>query len=288
MGGRRKIDDTRLLELFRQGLTQTAISKRLGVSVVAVHKRLKKILPNVLEAIPEGGPSLEHLTPRQAQFCRLVAQGKSRTQAVMETYEVKNRATAKAMQNELMQNPEIEQSIKELMDFYGITRSYRVQRLKHHIDSHDEVVGLKALDMSFKLDGYPKSENVSVKQEVIINIDPALVLRLDQAARMACGQKGYLMSRELRRELAEKYDVRIEPLNYWEKEKYLKELEERPEDSDPGTTEAPVSEAKDKESFASTLKDQELRETCPQDQAPDQAPRREDSVLYPLCQDTFS
>lgn len=94
----RKIDDNELIELWKQGKNQKQIAKVLGVSNVAIHKRLKKLLPLIMP-LPE---SVKKLTPKEQKFCHLVAQGESRTNAVMQTYEVSSRRSAKALQNELM------------------------------------------------------------------------------------------------------------------------------------------------------------------------------------------
>jgi len=160
----RKTDDSKILELLRAGKNQVAIAKELGVSPVAIHKRLKKIMPPV--------PSLEGLTPKQKRFCELVAEGKSRTTAAMEAYDVSSRNSAKALQSELMDNPKIGESIEALMDYHGLTRSHRVKRLKGLVDHVDPNVSLRALDQSWKLDGYPKSETgPAAKPNVVINLN---------------------------------------------------------------------------------------------------------------------
>ena len=141
----RKIDDNQLLQLLREGKNQKQIASALGVSNVAVHKRLKKLLP-----VPK---SLENLTPKEQKFCQLVAQGKSRTNAVMDVYDVSSRESAKVLQNTLMRKDDIKIAISELMEIYGLTRGYRIYKLKSHIDHPDPMASLKALDLSWKLDG---------------------------------------------------------------------------------------------------------------------------------------
>src|SRR5208283_1282826 len=129
----RKIDDNLLLQLFRESEDKRGIQKKLAdhfkVSPVAIHKRLKKILPK-----PQ---SLENLTPKEQKFAVAVAEGKSRTQAVMDSYDVSSRASAKAMQNALMEKDDVRLAIAELMNIFGLTRGYRINKLKTHIDHVD-------------------------------------------------------------------------------------------------------------------------------------------------------
>jgi hypothetical protein len=53
------------------------------------------------------------------------------------------------------------------MEHHGIGRSRRVQKLAQHIENLDATVSLKALDTSFKLDGYQQKNDVAA---VTINL----------------------------------------------------------------------------------------------------------------------
>ena len=67
----------------------------------------------------------------------------------------------------LMKHPDIEAAITEILQEEGLTRRYRVQKLKTHVDAIDPHVSLKALDQSWKLDGYVEKHinlNIDVKQ----------------------------------------------------------------------------------------------------------------------------
>ena len=81
--------------------------------------------------------SLEKLTDKEQKFVVAVAEGKSRTQAAMDSFDVSTRASAKAMQNVLMQKDDIKIAIAELMQIFGLTRGYRINKLKTHIDHVD-------------------------------------------------------------------------------------------------------------------------------------------------------
>lgn len=86
--------------------------------------------------------------------------GKSNTEAVMQSYDVTSRESAKVMGSQLMQKPEIQISITKLMDYYGIDKPYRIRRLKQIIDAKDLNIAHKGLEMSFKLDGSYSPEKV--------------------------------------------------------------------------------------------------------------------------------
>ena len=68
----RKVDDNIVLQLLREGKNQRQIVDHFNVSPVAIHKRLKRIMPK-----PK---SLGNLTPKEQKFAVAVAEGKSRTQ----------------------------------------------------------------------------------------------------------------------------------------------------------------------------------------------------------------
>jgi len=63
---------------------------------------------------------------------------------------------------QLMQKPDIQTAVAELMQEEGLTRRYRVQKLKGHIDHPDPNVSLKGLDQSWKLDGAYTEKHVHV------------------------------------------------------------------------------------------------------------------------------
>jgi len=143
----RKTSDSEILRLLSEGKTQTQIAQHFGCSPVAIHKRLKRLNE------PPPPECLQKLTKKEQKFCLAIAQGKTQTQAAMDSYEVTSRESAKAMGSQLMAKPEIQMSITELMDYCGIDKPYRIRRLKQIIDASDLNIAHKGLDMSFKLDG---------------------------------------------------------------------------------------------------------------------------------------
>ena len=62
----------------------------------------------------------------------------------------------------------------------GLTRRYRVRKLKGHVDATDPNVSLKALDQSWKLDGAYKEEQVHVHMsyEDMMKIDDEISAKI--------------------------------------------------------------------------------------------------------------
>ena len=158
----RKVSDEQILNLHEQGFNQSQIGEALGVSNVAIHKRLKRILVMA---------NLERLTPKEQKFCLAVSEGKSRTRAALEAYDCSSIDSAKALQNTLMGKEEVQATISALMDAHGLTRSHRIRILKGHVDNKtDPHVSLKALDMSFKLaNDYPPQRNINLNADLLIS-----------------------------------------------------------------------------------------------------------------------
>ena len=154
-------DDETLLKMHAEGAGLKEIAQHFDVSVVAVYKRLKRLTAsNVIEEVQKK----HGLTDKELSFAIEKARGKSNTQAVLTSqYEVSSDQSAKVIGSQLMDKPEIVRAIDELMEHHGLTKSYRIGKLKTHVDNKDPVVSLKALDMSFRLDAsYPPTRNVSL------------------------------------------------------------------------------------------------------------------------------
>jgi hypothetical protein len=147
VGRRRLIDDANLIEKYKQGKSLKEIGKENNppVSHIAVFNRAKSL---GLSRLPK---SVESLTEKERNFCLAVVGGKSRINAVMETYDVTSRGSAKALQQTLMKNPAIKASISDLMEARGIGKVFRVEKLAEHLNSRDEMISLKSLDMACKL-----------------------------------------------------------------------------------------------------------------------------------------
>ena len=162
----KRIDDTVLLTMFKEGKMQKDIAAHFGVSSVAVCKRLKRLLP-----APESVLDKSNLTEKEKTFCIEKAKGKTNTQAALASYEAGSMQSAKVMGSQLMDKPEIQQTIAELMDNCGLTRNYRIKRLKQHVDHVDPQASLRALDMSFKLDNsYPPTKSINLNANLDFDV----------------------------------------------------------------------------------------------------------------------
>ena len=151
----RKTDDHVILQMLNEAKTQKEIAEHFNVSGAAICKRVKKILSKKPE-------SLENLTEKKQKFVLAIAEGKSQTIAALNSHDCSSLDSAKSMGHQLMQKPDIQIAVSELMQEAGLTRRYRVQKLKSCIDHPDPNVVLKSLDQSWKLDGAYVEKHVHV------------------------------------------------------------------------------------------------------------------------------
>jgi len=153
----RKTDDNIILKMLSEGKTQKEIAEHFGVSPAAICKRVKKI-----NSALKVERSLEGLTDKQKNFALAIAEGKTQTQAALDSHECSSLDSAKNLGSQLMARQDIQNAVAELMQEEGLTRRYRVRKLKGHVDHADPNVSLKALDQSWKLDGAYKEEHTHV------------------------------------------------------------------------------------------------------------------------------
>ncbi len=151
----RKTDDGIILQMLRENKTQKEIAEHFNVSGAAISKRVKKLLGSKPK-------SFENLTEKEQKFALAIAEGKTQTQAALDSHDCTTLDSAKSMGHQLIKKSDIQTALAEIMQFAGLTRRYRVQKLKTHIDHSDPNVSLKGLDQSWKLDGAYKEEQVHV------------------------------------------------------------------------------------------------------------------------------
>jgi hypothetical protein len=167
----RKTDDTKILEMLKEGKTQKEIAAFFNVSPVAICKRVQRLLPE---------PNLDkyNLTDKEKRFCIEKAKGKTNTQAALESYEVTSMESAKVIGSNLMDKAGIQTAIADLMDYHGLTRSYRVLKLKQHVDNRDPDVSLRALDQSWKLSGdYAPEKSMNLNLNIDISEEEVETLK---------------------------------------------------------------------------------------------------------------
>ena len=157
------INDDQLLEMYRAGKLQREMAEHFKVSPVAISKRLKRLLPQADTVLDKY-----RLTEKEKNFVVQKAKGKTNTAAALASYEARSRETAKVIGSQLMDKEDIKLAIDELMDIHGLSRSYRVSRLRDHVDNRDPNISLKALDQTWKLDGSYKAEEEDNRHNIII------------------------------------------------------------------------------------------------------------------------
>lgn len=176
---KRKIDDTILLQMIEDGKQQKEIAEFFNCSGAAVSKRIRRLLP------PES-KALKKLSPKEQKFAIAISEGKTQTDSAMSSFDVTTRDSAKTIGCRLMKQSDIQTAVAEIMQQEGLTRKYRVQKLKTHVDNRDPNVSLKALDQTWKLDNSYSETHVHA-----INIDEITERRksLEQASQEAQERK---------------------------------------------------------------------------------------------------
>lgn len=157
---RSKIDNDILLQMLSEGKTQKECATFFGVSEPAITKRLKRLSSEtVLDKYD--------LTDKEKAFALEKSMGKTNTQAALASFECGSLDSAKSVGSRLMDKAEIRRAIDELMEEHGLTRSYRIRKLKTHVDNRDPNVSLKALDLSWKLDASYAPEQLHIRSEAV-------------------------------------------------------------------------------------------------------------------------
>lgn len=143
----RKIEnDAELLQLSEQGMTGKAIAEMMGCSPAAVSKRLSRLRK---QAPPD---SLTRLSEKQQKFAVALAQGKTKTQAAMESFETASRDSAKSIGCKLASDPDIHLAVTDLLAQVGLTKRRRAERLADMVESADLGIVGRGLELTYKLD----------------------------------------------------------------------------------------------------------------------------------------
>ncbi len=191
MAGKRKINDSKFAKLVEQGKSDKEIAKIFGVSHVAVWKRRKKLYP---PALPLPMPkSFEVLTPMEKRFVMEKAKNAnlSNTEIAMRTTESKSREVAKSVASEIMARPRVQVALNDLLDTY-LPQEDRIKKLSEHVKARDPGISLKALDLSWKLDG-----SYAPEKRVDITMGYAELLKLRRGELAAIGEEIERMKSDL-------------------------------------------------------------------------------------------
>ena len=154
----KKVDDEKLIEMLEQKIPQKEIASFFGCAESYITKRKKRLLgPNMDEL-----ETFSSLTDQQKRFVIAKAEGQTNVQAVTNSYEVTSKDSAKSLGTQLMQNPAIQRSLTELMNYNGLTKEDRIKQLKKLVFHNDGNISLRALDQTWKLDGsYAPEQHVN-------------------------------------------------------------------------------------------------------------------------------
>ena len=142
----RKIEsDAELLELS-ESMTGKAIAELMGCSPAAVSKRLSKLRR---QAPPE---SFTRLSEKEQKFAVALSQGKTQTQAALESFETGSLDSAKSIGCKLAKDPDISTAVSELLAQVGIPKRRRAERLRDMIECADLGIVGRGLELSYRLD----------------------------------------------------------------------------------------------------------------------------------------
>jgi hypothetical protein len=120
------------------------------------------------------------LTPKERKFVEFRSKGVSQTESVCQAYDVSSRKSAKSLGHTLSKNPNISTALADLMEYKGIGRERRVEKLAEHIENQDPTVSLRALDASFKIDGYQMKNDVAEVTIKLVDLTEYLVNHDDE------------------------------------------------------------------------------------------------------------
>ena len=154
----RKIIDTELIELLDQGMSQKEAAQHFNCSEPAISKRLSKLR----QRVPQ---TFEKLTDKQKNFALALTEGKTKTEAAALAYDTSTVDSARTIGKRLSADSDIQTAVSEILQRNGLTKQYRVNRLRELVDSLDPSIVLRALEITFKLDGSysPENHNVNVR-----------------------------------------------------------------------------------------------------------------------------
>ena len=161
MNRQKKISDIELLTKKGEGLTGVQLAAYFNCSTAAISKRLKRLNPATPAVIVPK--AIDALTPKQAQVVKRIARGESGTNAVSQSFDTTTRNSAREIARKLLNMPQVQLALSEELERAGLSRSYRVTKLREAVDHPDPSTSLKALSLAFNLaDEMPAVKNKSL------------------------------------------------------------------------------------------------------------------------------
>ena len=151
-----RIETTELMEMLKEGKTQTECAAHFEVSPSAISQSVQKI------RLQTPSEAFLRLSEKERCFVLAKSEGKNNMEAVKSSFDVTTDQSAKSFATQLMKDPDVRLALSDLMAQEGIPRRRRIQRLRDMVESKDMTACGKALDMSFKLDGSYAPEQIEV------------------------------------------------------------------------------------------------------------------------------
>ena len=136
-----------------------------------------------------AGMSQRALTLKQRRFVGAYVRTGNATVAAAAAYNVANANSAHAVAVETLRNPTVQCAVGELLDAEGISDRKLAEVHARFLALHDaddpqlKALGLKALDMAYKLKGAYASERHQIDAPRPLQIEPQQLERITRALR---------------------------------------------------------------------------------------------------------
>jgi hypothetical protein len=186
-----KINDEILIRFLKKSnMTQKEMAAHFGCSEPAITKRKKRYKKLGLYNDFELPGAFMNLTEKEQKFVLARVEGKTQTDSVREAYDCSTDGSARSLGSQLMTRNDIQESIGQIMQWEGLTRTKRVRVLKKHIYSKDPNVSLKGLDQSWKLEGLYLDKHIHAHVHFDYNAALKKVSELDEEIKQLEAELG--------------------------------------------------------------------------------------------------
>jgi hypothetical protein len=118
-----------------------------------------------------GMPSSVPLTVKQRRFVRYYLETGNGTEAAMVAYDVADRNTARSIGTENLRKPAVQEAVADLLDAGGLSDEKLIAIHVHYLglcaseNPRLKAIGLKALDMAYRLKGAYAPERHRIESE---------------------------------------------------------------------------------------------------------------------------
>ncbi len=159
MYGQRKVPLKTLKEMLDKGMLQKDIAEELGFTketVCRAVKKLNRLLP------------LYQLSEKERVFVKELAAGANQTEAAARAFDCSSRDSAKVIGCQLANRPDVKEGMGAWLEFKGMGREQRAEKLVKHFNDIDPSISLKALELGMKASrDFPDSKDAGEKPHVV-------------------------------------------------------------------------------------------------------------------------